>query len=207
MTTDALPALDHRTVLREQLGAYLALCRELDVSVAEERRGAGTDREAQMDARRRIAALERTRSAALACLRRAARGPSHTTERARVVVVHRLAHVRVRMAHELVEHGFEVVGEADDGSVALALAVVGQPEVVLLEDRLPWLPVTQVVDVTRRLAPRTVLAVQVEDLDEGDDLVRAGATAAFGRGVHPREVCEVLLRVLADGAAQLPPAA
>jgi CheY-like chemotaxis protein len=195
MTTVQVPVRDITELVRDQQQGFAAWQRDLEARLARDPE-AESDREAQMDARRRLAGLHRTRSAVQACQARRERGLPATGEHPRAVLVHRSTWMRARLAQEFDERGIQVVGEAEDGAVAVAMAVIEQPELLLLEDRLPWVTPIEVVEEVHRYAPHTVVAVQMEDSAEAPEMLEAGATAVFSRGVHPAQLCECCVDVL-----------
>lgn len=195
MTTVPLPVRDVTELVRDQQQGLAAWQRDLEARLARDPEVEG-DREAQMDARRRLAGLHRTRSAVLACQARRERGLPPTAESPRAVVVHRSSWMRARLGQELDILGVEVVGQGEDGAVAVALTVVEQPDLLLIEDRLPWVTPLEVVEEVHRYAPHTVVAVQLEDSAGAPEMLEAGATAVFSRGVRPAELCECCADVL-----------
>jgi CheY-like chemotaxis protein len=154
------------------------------------------DREAQMDARRELAGLHRTEEEVAALQARRSR-PSSGSGRTRAVVVHRSEWLRARLVKELQDQGAEVVGQGEDGAEAVAFAVVEQPDLMILEDRLPWVMPLEVVREARDYAPRTFVAVLVEAGVEADRLLEAGAHAVLGRTVKPHEVISSCLETMA----------
>jgi CheY-like chemotaxis protein len=154
------------------------------------------DREAQMDARRELAGLHRTR-AAVQALHERSRLATGSSGRPHAVVAHRSEWLRARLVKELQEQGAEVVGQVEDGAEAVAYAVVEQPDLMILEDRLPWVMPLEVVRETRDYAPRTFVAVLVEAGGESEQLSAAGAGAVLGRTVKPNEVVSTCLQALA----------
>ena len=157
-----------------------------------------------MDARRTLAGLQRARSAAKALLARRSRGLAPEVHGPRAVVVHRNEWLRARLGVEFEARGIDVVGVGADGAAALAMAVVEQPDLLLLEDRLPWVSPREVMTDVARFAPHTAVAVLAEDNAETVELEAAGAAAVFSRAVHPEEVSESCLGLLATGAMGLP---
>jgi hypothetical protein len=196
MTSVSLPARDPQQLGRDQQEGLAAWRRDIARRLVRDPE-TEPDREAQMDARRKIAGLRRTRSAVLACQARHARGLAPSCEGPRAVVVHRNGWLRARLRQEFEQLGVSVIGEGEDGAVAVALAVVEQPELLLMEDRLPWVTPVEVVEEVHRFAPHTTVAVQMEDSAEAADLLAAGATAVFSRGVAPGELCACCVDVLA----------
>jgi DNA-binding NarL/FixJ family response regulator len=129
--------------------------------------------------------------------------------------------VRVLIAddQQLVRAGFrvilelhpdiEVVGEAADGTEAVALAAQTRPDVVLMDIRMPGL---DGIDATRRIlaargdgaAPR-VLILTTFDLDEYIyDALKAGASGFLLKDVPPHQLAQAVLTV-GDGDALLSP--
>ncbi len=104
----------------------------------------------------------------------------------------------------------EVVGEAGDGEQALELARETQPDVVLMDVRMPG---TDGISATTLITDDPALAdvrVLVLTTFEDDDLVlaalRAGASGFLGKGVEPVELLDAI-RVVAAGEALLSPKA
>jgi DNA-binding NarL/FixJ family response regulator len=106
------------------------------------------------------------------------------------------------------EDGFAVVGEAADGSEAVALAVAHQPDVVLMDIRMPNV---DGIEATRRIAAdsRTentrVLVLTTFDLDEYVfQALQAGASGFLLKDTQPDELLAAI-RVVAAGEALLAP--
>jgi len=101
---------------------------------------------------------------------------------------------------------FEVVGEAANGAEAVELAQRAQPDVILMDVRMP---VLDGVEATRRLvasgSPARVLILTTFDLDEYvHAAIRAGASGFLLKDVEPEELVAAV-RVVADGEALLAP--
>jgi DNA-binding NarL/FixJ family response regulator len=100
----------------------------------------------------------------------------------------------------------EVVGEAEDGARAVALAGTEAPDVVLMDIRMPNL---DGVEATRRIvasgSPARVIVLTTYDLDQYVyDAIRAGASGFLLKDVQPAQLVEAI-RVVAAGDALLAP--
>ena len=195
MTVLPLPTRDAAELVRDQQQGLAAWRRETTLRLAQDPE-TEADREAQMDARRHLAGLQRTRSAVMACQARREKASAAAGEAPRAVVVHRDDWMRERINAELTSLGIQVVGEGEDGAVAVALVIVEQPELLVIEDRLPWVTPMEVVAEVHRFAPHTVVAVQLEDSSQAGQLLEAGAAAVIGRSTRPAELCECCVEAL-----------
>jgi DNA-binding NarL/FixJ family response regulator len=102
--------------------------------------------------------------------------------------------------------GIEVVGEASDGAQAVELAAGCQPEVVLMDVRMP---VMDGIEATRRIlandATVRVLVLTTFDLDEyAFGALRAGASGFLLKDVPPAELVGAI-RTVASGDAVVSP--
>jgi DNA-binding NarL/FixJ family response regulator len=113
---------------------------------------------------------------------------------------------------ELVRAGFrmileaqediEVVAEASDGEQAIVEAERSDPDVILMDIRMPNM---DGVEATRRLPGRKVLILTTFDLDEYViEALRAGASGFLLKDAPPAELVRAV-RVLAEGDALLSP--
>jgi DNA-binding NarL/FixJ family response regulator len=122
----------------------------------------------------------------------------------RVVVVDDQEMVRAGIAALLgAQDGIEVVGEAADGAAALAEAERAQPDVVVMDIRMPGM---DGLTATRKLAggPK-VLVLTTFDADEYVyRALQAGASGFLLKGARPAELAEAV-RVVAGGEALLAP--
>ena len=165
---------------------------------------AGVD--AQLDLTRRMEARRREQHALLARadeqLRRSGQALG-SRPGLRAVLAHRNGWLRTKVAARLEEHGVTVVGVFDDGADAAGTLVAEQPDLLLVEDRLPTLSGIQVVRRAREFAPQTVVGVQVLDSGEIPVLVSAGAQAVFTRRIPPVDIADQLVGCLSgDGPAR-----
>jgi DNA-binding NarL/FixJ family response regulator len=105
------------------------------------------------------------------------------------------------------EPDLEVVGEAADGQEAVDRAVETQPDLVLMDIRMPTL---DGIEATRRLSARLpdarVLILTTFDLDEYVvDAFRAGASGFLLKTVPPQQLVAAV-RTVQEGDALLAPA-
>jgi DNA-binding NarL/FixJ family response regulator len=103
--------------------------------------------------------------------------------------------------------GIEVVGEAEDGLQAIALAERRSPDVILMDVRMPKL---DGLEATRRLvaagSPARIVILTTFDLDEYVyEAIRAGASGFLLKDARPSQLVEAI-EVVAGGEALLAPA-
>jgi DNA-binding NarL/FixJ family response regulator len=122
--------------------------------------------------------------------------------------------------HSLVRAGFrsilgdeddiDVVGEAKDGAEAVKAAVREQPDVVLMDVRMPGmdgLEATRRIIADPRLGGTKVIVLTTFDLDEYVfGALKAGASAFLLKGVEPQALIDAV-RTVAGGDALLDPGA
>jgi DNA-binding NarL/FixJ family response regulator len=117
----------------------------------------------------------------------------------------------VRSGFRLIVDGrpdLEVVGEAEDGEQAVALVRELEPDVILLDIRMPNL---DGIEATKRIvasgARTRILVLTTFDLDEYVyGAIRAGASGFLLKDVRPGELVDAI-RVVASGNALLGPTA
>lgn len=102
--------------------------------------------------------------------------------------------------------GFEIVGECADGAEALASARDSDPDIVLMDVRMPVLDGVAATRQLRAERPETpVLALTTFDDDEAlAGMLRAGAAGFVLKGI-PAEELHRAVRVVAEGGAWLDP--
>lgn len=96
-------------------------------------------------------------------------GPAATTRRPRVVIAEDEALIRMDLAEMLDDEGYDVVGQAEDGEKAVALATEHQPDLVILDVKMPRLDgIAAAEQIARaRIAPVVILtAFSQRDLVE-----------------------------------------
>ncbi|MFK0238140.1 response regulator [Streptomyces vinaceus] len=101
---------------------------------------------------------------------------------------------------------FEVVGEAEDGARAVALAHELRPDVVVMDIRMPVLDGVQATEELARTLPESrVLALSTFDMDEYVvAALRAGAYGFLPKDISPEELIAAVHTVHAGEAAVAP---
>ena len=161
-------------------------------------------REMRLDLGRQVEARRREHLAVIARAEqhlREAGGDLSAAARRRAVLAHRNAWLRDSVAAKLQDLGVDVVGAFEDGADAAGTVVVEQPDLVLVEDRLPTVSGLELVQRIRAFSPATVVGVQC--LDEGGvtTFLQAGAEPVFTRRVPPGDMAEHLVGRLAGDAS------
>ncbi|MFF2009648.1 response regulator [Streptomyces sp. NPDC058195] len=104
----------------------------------------------------------------------------------------------------------ETVGEASDGREAVDLAAAEQPDVVLMDIRMPemdGLEATRLITEADGPAGVKVLILTTFENDEHvAEALRAGASGFLGKGARPEELLDAV-RTVASGEALLSPTA
>lgn len=185
MTATALPeGLDADLVRRQHL-AVDAWRAELTRRVEQARTGDLTDDEQQA-----LKGWLRARAAVDACLARHARGEAPRTGAGpRAVVAHRERSLGTQLEDALTRHGLRVAGGGKDAAVALAMAVVEQPDLLLVDDDLPGSSTVELLGAVRRFAPATAVVVRAGgSTSAAPALLLAGASAVLSRQLAPDAV-------------------
>ena len=104
------------------------------------------------------------------------------------------------------EPDIEVVGEAQDGAEAVALAASTAPDVVLMDIRMPRL---DGLEATRRLlrsaSPPRVLVLTTYDTDDNlYEALRAGASGFLLKDIRARQLVDAVRTVVAGDALLAP---
>jgi DNA-binding NarL/FixJ family response regulator len=100
--------------------------------------------------------------------------------------------------------GIEVVAEAEDGEAAVAAALSANPDVLLLDVRMPRLSGVEVIERLARQnrLPPTLLLTTFEDDAALIHGVKAGARGYLLKGVSPETLLEAI-RTVAGGGTYL----
>lgn len=100
------------------------------------------------------------------------------------------------------EADFEVVGEADDGAGAVALATELEPDVVIMDVRMPGMDgIAATERIAERLPGVRVLIVTTYDLDEYAFAgLRAGASGFLLKNARPADLVRAIRTVAAGDA-------
>ena len=205
MPSGSVPAprgQSHVDLMRSQIDAIDAWHRARRAAEVAAQAALNT-RESRLDLHRRMEARRREQQALLARAAEQLRttgGVLSGRAKPRAVLAHRNPWLRDTVANRLREEGIEVVGLFDDGADCAGTLVVEQPDLLLVEDRLPTLTGVEVVLRARQFAPRTVVGAQAQDAGSVAELFDAGAQAVFTRRVPPADMVDQLLACL-DGAA------
>ncbi|MFJ8014805.1 response regulator [Streptomyces sp. NPDC096339] len=101
---------------------------------------------------------------------------------------------------------FEVVGEAEDGAQAVALAAELRPDVVVMDIRMPVLDGVKATEELARTVPDArVLALSTFDMDEYVvAALRAGAYGFLPKDISPEEL-GAAVRIVHTGEAAVAP--
>lgn len=112
----------------------------------------------------------------------------------RVLIVDDVAAIRTSMRELLELEGMEVVGEAADGTAAVRMTVYLNPDVVLIDWRMP---VMDGLEATRQIAglglgAQVIICTAYDGPTIQDEARAAGATGVIAKGEHPRKVIELI---------------
>ena len=195
------PPRSQLELLQSQLAAIDAwnrarrACEEAEASV-------DMTREMRLDVSRRMEARRREQAAVVARADAHLRASGTVVAKnaaPRAVLAHRSTWLRDKVAARLTDSGVTVVASLEDGADAAGVVVVEQPDLVLVEDRLPTLPGQELVRRVRSFSPRTLVGVHVLDGGAVAPFMDAGAQAVFTRRIPPVEIADELLTCLKAG--------
>ncbi|MCU1672140.1 MAG: Two component transcriptional regulator, LuxR family [Frankiales bacterium] len=193
-------------LVRDQLagiGAWNASHRPLTL-VEDDAAAAGRSREMRLDLARRMDVVRRQHEAIVA---RTGQHLAQSTRLvrdaapARAVLAHRNAWFLEKVGAGLVAAGVDVVAQVENGADAVGVSVAEQPDLLLVEDKLPMINGAEVIRQVLQFAPRTLAVAHVSYEDAIAPLLEAGARTAFTRRVPPAEVARDLCLLVAPPSA------
>jgi CheY-like chemotaxis protein len=192
---------DDSELLRSQLAAieaWNASRRAIEKSEAAAMERARS-REMRLDLARRTDVVRRQHEALIARTDEQLRGSARVVSAGgppRAIVVHRNDWFKDKVIAGLLDGGVEVVARLENGADAVGVAVAEQPDLLLVEDKLPMIGGEDVVRQVLQFAPDTIAAAQVSVDEEIAVFLDAGARTAFTRRVPPgdvaREMCAMV---------------
>lgn len=163
----------------------------------------GLNREFRLDLERRQMVRERQHQALLArAAAQLAAGEKLLRARApRAVLVHRNDWFRGKVAEGLRGAGVDVVAQLSDGADAVGVAVVEQPDLLLVEDALPTMNGVEVLQAVQEFSAATRLAAHAGADTQLTGLLDAGAVRAFPRRTPPATVVAELVGLVGARSA------
>lgn len=147
--------------------------------------GHGAAREARMEQERREAVRAREQESLRV---RAGAAGDLLPGRPRAVVLHRAPWVRDALCRELERAGVAVVEMHEDGAAGLGSVIAEQPDLVVVQEQLPWKDGLEVVREVRRFAPSARIAVHLDRPAAEQAAREAGADAVFPRATRPSDM-------------------
>jgi DNA-binding NarL/FixJ family response regulator len=116
---------------------------------------------------------------------------------------HRLIREAIRLALER-EAGIEVVAEAASGIEALARARDSQPDLVLLDIRMPELDGLDALERLHAQYPKLKIAMlsAMDEVEVAEEALRRGAVAYLGKRIEPAALATTI-RMIIDGTLEM----
>lgn len=114
--------------------------------------------------------------------------------------------LREGLRRSMVEEGFDVVGEADNGEEAVRLVAELEPDVVLMDVSMPEMDGVEATRVIRATesATRIIMLTMHADTEVLADAIRAGASGYLVKDCSTDEVADAV-RMAAHGETALSP--
>jgi DNA-binding NarL/FixJ family response regulator len=114
--------------------------------------------------------------------------------------------LREGLRRSMVDEGFDVVGEADNGEEAVRLVAELQPDVVLMDVSMPEMDGVEATRIIRatNTATRVIMLTMHADSEVLADAIRAGASGYLVKDCSTDEVAEAV-RTAAKGDTALSP--
>ena len=197
------PLRSELEIINDQLAGIAAFNADLAQRAAVEPARLRT-RELQLDGRRRQEVQRREQQALQAHAQRHLLDSTHlfgAGVRPRAVLGHRNVWLRTKVADCLEAHGVEIVAVLEDGAETAGVVVMEQPEIVLVEDRLPSLSGLEVLRRAQAFAPHTLVAAQLQDSGEMHRFLDGGARAVFTRRTPPADIAGEVVQCLQEAGA------
>lgn len=96
------------------------------------------------------------------------------------------------------DHGFEIVGEAESGDRAVAIAAEAQPDVALIDYRIPRIGGAELVRRLKEASPETHVAVYTAEAGEGvvAEVLEAGASAVILKEAPLADIVRALTSIV-----------
>lgn len=158
-----------------------------------------SSREERLDLARRLDVIARQRRAIVDWTERQLRASGdlmRSVATSRAVIAHRHAWLASRVTSALQERGITVVAELDNGADALGIVVAEQPDLLLVEDKLPMVTGLDLCRAVTTWSPRTLTAVQVAEDWQVGQFLDAGATTVFTRRIPPTDIAAELAQAV-----------
>lgn len=104
------------------------------------------------------------------------------------------------------EHDIEIVGSAEDGAVAVGMAIEFMPDVVTVDMRMPRVDGVETVRAIHDALPNTAIVVLTVSDDDNDayDAMRAGASAYLLKDISLASIADAI-RAVHRGQSVLAP--
>jgi DNA-binding NarL/FixJ family response regulator len=114
---------------------------------------------------------------------------------------------RAGLRHLLTDHGFDVVGEAPNGEVAVRLASELRPDIVVMDLHMPIMSGVEAAGrITRSgIGAKVLMLTMSEDSSDVVDAVIAGASGYLLKDAEPEEIARAV-RAAAEGEMTIAPA-
>jgi DNA-binding NarL/FixJ family response regulator len=115
----------------------------------------------------------------------------------RVLVVDDDELLRSALCEMLANHGFPVVGATGSGQEAMELAVLVQPDVVIMDFRMAGMNGVEAIDRIRSANPsiQALLFTAYDDQALDIDAARVGVSSRIVKGSDPAQIVEALRRI------------
>jgi DNA-binding NarL/FixJ family response regulator len=114
--------------------------------------------------------------------------------------------LREGLSRSMQEQGFDVVGEAGDGSEAVTMAMSVRPDVILMDVTMPEIDGVEACRQVRSQLPETKVVMLTMHADQGvlTSAIRAGATGYLVKDCSTEEIAAAV-RMAAGGETALSP--